>query len=112
VAALQQIFGAKAAAGDISRLAPDQMLVSSDTAKARNLTVGSTVPVQLSRGEARTYTVSGIYESSQLTNPVTLPLSATGSGGMQAMVDALVHPGDVVVVGINGLFGERMADAL
>ncbi|MBB5113810.1 putative ABC transport system permease protein [Micromonospora echinospora] len=77
VAALQQIFGAKAAAGDISKLAPDQMLVSSDTAKARNLTVGSTVPVQLSRGEARTYTVSGIYESSQLTNPVTLPPQAT-----------------------------------
>ncbi|MCZ7429624.1 ABC transporter permease [Micromonospora sp. WMMA1949] len=76
VAALQQIFGAKAAAGDISTLAPDQMLVSSDTAKARNLSVGSTVPVQLSRGEARTYTVSGIYESSQLTNPVTLPPQA------------------------------------
>ncbi|MEU0081856.1 FtsX-like permease family protein [Micromonospora tulbaghiae] len=76
VAALQQIFGAKAAAGDISRLAPDQMLVSSDTAEARNLTVGSTVPVQLSRGEARTYTVSGIYSSSQLTNPVTLPPQA------------------------------------
>ncbi|MCM1015098.1 ABC transporter permease [Micromonospora sp. XM-20-01] len=77
VAALQQIFGAKAAAGDISKLAPDQMLVSSDTAKARNLSVGSTVPVQLSRGDARTYTVSGIYESSQLTNPVTLPPQAT-----------------------------------
>ncbi|MDG4751413.1 ABC transporter permease [Micromonospora sp. WMMD718] len=76
VAALQQIFGAKATAGDISKLAPDQMLVSSDTAKARNLSVGSTVPVQLSRGEARTYTVSGIYESSQLTNPVTLPPQA------------------------------------
>ncbi|HYF27960.1 MAG TPA: aminotransferase class V-fold PLP-dependent enzyme [Baekduia sp.] len=45
-------------------------------------------------------------------NPVTLPLSATGSGGMQTMVDALVRPGDVVVVGVNGLFGERMADAL
>ncbi|MDO3686392.1 ABC transporter permease [Micromonospora sp. C28ISP2-4] len=77
VAALQQIFGAKATAGDISRLAPDQMLVSSDTAKARNLAVGSSVPVQLSRGEARTYTVSGIYSSSQLTNPVTLPPQAT-----------------------------------
>ncbi|MCT2279025.1 ABC transporter permease [Micromonospora chalcea] len=76
VAALQQIFGAKASAGDISKLAPDQMLVSSDTAKARNLSVGSTVPVQLSRGDARTYTVSGIYESSQLTNPVTLPPQA------------------------------------
>ncbi|MEU1812846.1 ABC transporter permease [Micromonospora aurantiaca (nom. illeg.)] len=79
MAALQQIFGAKATAGDISKLAPDQMLLSSDTAKARNLTVGSTVPVQLARGDARTYTVSGIYESSQLTNPVTLPPQAAAN---------------------------------
>ncbi|MFI7284611.1 ABC transporter permease [Micromonospora chersina] len=76
VAALERIFGAKADAGDISRLGPDQMLLSSDTAKSRNLSVGSTVTVQLSRGEARTYTVSGIYESSQLTNPVVLPPQA------------------------------------
>ncbi|MER6592267.1 FtsX-like permease family protein [Micromonospora purpureochromogenes] len=76
VAALERIFGAKATAGDISRLAPDQMLFSSDTAKSRNVSVGSEVSVQLSRGEARTYTVSGIYESSQLTNPVVLPPQA------------------------------------
>ncbi|MGC5020087.1 ABC transporter permease [Micromonospora sp. DT47] len=76
VAALERIFGAKATAGDISRLGPDQMLFSSDTAKSRNVSVGSTVTVQLSRGEARTYTVSGIYESSQLTNPVVLPPQA------------------------------------
>jgi putative ABC transport system permease protein len=76
VAALQQIFGAKATAGDISRLGPDQMLVSSDTATSRSLSVGSTVSVQLSRGDARTYTVTGIYASSQLTNPVVLPGAA------------------------------------
>ncbi|MEH1057360.1 FtsX-like permease family protein [Micromonospora sp. CPCC 206171] len=76
VASLERIFGAKATAGDISRLAPDQMLFSSDTATSRNVSVGSKVSVQLSRGEARTYTVSGIYESSQLTNPVVLPPQA------------------------------------
>ncbi|MCW3816076.1 ABC transporter permease [Micromonospora sp. DR5-3] len=76
VAALERVFGAKATAGDISRLGPDQMLFSSDTAKSRGVSVGSTVTVQLSRGEARTYTVSGIYESSQLTNPVMLPPQA------------------------------------
>ncbi|MEU3457554.1 FtsX-like permease family protein [Micromonospora sp. NPDC006766] len=74
--ALEQIFGAKATAGDISRLGPDQMLVSSDTAKARGVSVGSTVTVQLSRGDAHTYTVSGIYQSNQLTNPVMLPPQA------------------------------------
>ena len=46
------------------------------------------------------------------SNRVALPLSATGSGGMQAMVDTLVAPGDRVVCGVHGLFGERMADAL
>jgi alanine-glyoxylate transaminase / serine-glyoxylate transaminase / serine-pyruvate transaminase len=46
------------------------------------------------------------------TNKVTFPLSATGSGGMQAMVDTLVAPGDRVVVGVHGAFGARMADAL
>ncbi|MER5333624.1 ABC transporter permease [Micromonospora sp. NPDC002717] len=76
VAALRQVFGAEATAGDIDRLAPDGMLVSSDTAKSRGLSVGSQVPVQLSRGEARTYTVTGIYASSQLTNPVVLPPQA------------------------------------
>ncbi|SCG50719.1 ABC transporter permease [Micromonospora halophytica] len=77
VAALERMFGAKAVAGDISRLGPEEMLVSSDTAKSRNVSVGSQVTVQLSRGEARTYTVSGIYESSQLTNPAVLPPQAT-----------------------------------
>jgi alanine-glyoxylate transaminase/serine-glyoxylate transaminase/serine-pyruvate transaminase len=45
-------------------------------------------------------------------NEVTFPLSATGSGGMQAMVDTLIAPGDRVVVGVHGAFGARMADAL
>ncbi|MET8277925.1 FtsX-like permease family protein [Micromonospora sp. NPDC005174] len=76
VASLRQIFGAKATAGDIDRLSPTQMLASSDTAKSRGWSVGSTVTVQLTRGEPRTYTISGIYESSQLTNPVTLPPAA------------------------------------
>ncbi|WP_205695845.1 alanine--glyoxylate aminotransferase family protein [Conexibacter sp. SYSU D00693] len=48
----------------------------------------------------------------QTANDVTLPLSATGSGGMQMLVDALVVPGDRVVCGVHGAFGARMADAL
>jgi alanine-glyoxylate transaminase / serine-glyoxylate transaminase / serine-pyruvate transaminase len=43
-------------------------------------------------------------------NARTLPLSATGSGGMEAAFVNMVEPGDVVVVGVNGLFGERMCD--
>jgi alanine-glyoxylate transaminase/serine-glyoxylate transaminase/serine-pyruvate transaminase len=43
-------------------------------------------------------------------NRRTLPISATGSAGMEASFVNTVHPGDVVVVGVNGLFGERMCD--
>src|SRR5947209_16402294 len=43
-------------------------------------------------------------------NPMTLPVSGTGSAGMEAAFVNTVGPGDVVVVGVNGLFGERMCD--
>jgi alanine-glyoxylate transaminase/serine-glyoxylate transaminase/serine-pyruvate transaminase len=43
-------------------------------------------------------------------NARTLPLSATGSAGMEAAFVNTVHPGDVVVVAVNGLFGQRMTD--
>ena len=45
-------------------------------------------------------------------NRTAFPVSATGSGGMQTMVDNLVRPADRVICGVHGLFGERMADAL
>jgi alanine-glyoxylate transaminase/serine-glyoxylate transaminase/serine-pyruvate transaminase len=43
-------------------------------------------------------------------NRRTLPLSATGSAGMEAAFVNTVGPGDVAVVAVNGLFGERMVD--
>jgi alanine-glyoxylate transaminase / serine-glyoxylate transaminase / serine-pyruvate transaminase len=44
------------------------------------------------------------------TNPRTLPISATGSAGMEAAFVNTVHDGDVVVVAVNGLFGQRMCE--
>ncbi len=43
-------------------------------------------------------------------NALTFPLSATGSGGMETAFVNFVRPGDVVVVGVNGLFGMRMCE--
>lgn len=43
-------------------------------------------------------------------NPLTLPVSGTGSAGMEACFVNLVEPGDTVVVGVNGVFGERMCE--
>jgi len=43
-------------------------------------------------------------------NALTFPVSATGSGGMEAAFVNFVRPGDPVVIGVNGLFGMRMCD--
>jgi alanine-glyoxylate transaminase/serine-glyoxylate transaminase/serine-pyruvate transaminase len=43
-------------------------------------------------------------------NPLTFPVSGTGSAGMEAAFVNVVSPGDPVVIGVNGLFGERMVD--
>jgi alanine-glyoxylate transaminase/serine-glyoxylate transaminase/serine-pyruvate transaminase len=43
-------------------------------------------------------------------NRVTFPVSGTGSAGLEAVVVNLVEPGDRVVVGVNGVFGGRLAE--
>src|SRR3984885_9371258 len=43
-------------------------------------------------------------------NTLTLPISGTGSAGMEACFVNLVEPGDTVIIGVNGVFGERMCE--
>lgn len=43
-------------------------------------------------------------------NPATLPMSGTGSAGMETCFVNLVEKGDRVLVIINGVFGKRMED--
>ena len=46
----------------------------------------------------------------QTKNRLTIPISGTGSSGMEAAFVNFVQPGDKVIIGVNGLFGERMTD--
>lgn len=46
----------------------------------------------------------------QTKNMHTLPISGTGSAGMETCLVNLIEPGDEVVVGVNGVFGSRMVD--
>jgi alanine-glyoxylate transaminase / serine-glyoxylate transaminase / serine-pyruvate transaminase len=46
----------------------------------------------------------------QTQNKLTLPVSGTGSAGMEACVDNLIEPGDTMLVCVNGVFGQRMVD--
>src|SRR5215510_8283850 len=43
-------------------------------------------------------------------NEMTFPVSGTGSAGMEFCFVNLVEPGDEVIIGINGVFGTRMAE--
>jgi alanine-glyoxylate transaminase/serine-glyoxylate transaminase/serine-pyruvate transaminase len=44
------------------------------------------------------------------THEMTFPVSGTGSAGMEFCFVNLIEPGDEVVIGINGVFGQRMAE--
>jgi alanine-glyoxylate transaminase/serine-glyoxylate transaminase/serine-pyruvate transaminase len=44
------------------------------------------------------------------SNSLTLPISGTGSAGMEAAFVNFVRAGDPVVIGVNGVFGERMCE--
>ncbi len=43
-------------------------------------------------------------------NSLTLPVSGTGTAGMEAALANLIEPGDSVVIGVCGYFGARIAD--
>lgn len=43
-------------------------------------------------------------------NRLTFPVSGTGSAGMEICFVNVVRPGDPVVIGVNGVFGQRMCE--
>jgi alanine-glyoxylate transaminase/serine-glyoxylate transaminase/serine-pyruvate transaminase len=46
----------------------------------------------------------------QTENPMTIPISGTGSAAMEATLANIVEPGDVVLVAVMGYFGYRVVD--
>jgi alanine-glyoxylate transaminase/serine-glyoxylate transaminase/serine-pyruvate transaminase len=46
----------------------------------------------------------------QTDNPLTIAVSGTGSAAMEATIANSVEPGDVVLVGVMGYFGNRLVD--
>ena len=46
----------------------------------------------------------------QTENELTIPMSGTGSAGMETCFVNLIEPGDEVLVCVNGVFGTRMCD--
>ena len=50
-----------------------------------------------------------LREAFQTTNDFAIALSGTGTAGMQAALCNTIEPGDAVVIGTMGYFGERLA---
>src|SRR5262249_4248864 len=48
----------------------------------------------------------------QTDNRLTIAISGTGSAGMEASIVNLIEPGDAIAVGINGVFGTRLASVV
>jgi alanine-glyoxylate transaminase / serine-glyoxylate transaminase / serine-pyruvate transaminase len=43
-------------------------------------------------------------------NQLTIPISGTGSAGMEAAICNFIEPGDPIVICVNGYFGERLVN--
>jgi alanine-glyoxylate transaminase/serine-glyoxylate transaminase/serine-pyruvate transaminase len=69
--------------------------------------VGHLDPVFLERMEETKQLLRKVFRTA---NTLTIPISATGSAGMEACFVNLLEPGDTAIVGVNGVFGTRMAD--
>lgn len=46
----------------------------------------------------------------QTDNRFTIPVSGTGSAAMEAALANCIEPGDVVLIGVNGYFGQRLCE--
>ena len=55
-------------------------------------------------------TMDLLRKAFRTTNSLTIPISGTGSAGMEAGVMNLLEPGDRIVVAVAGYFGERIAE--
>lgn len=51
-----------------------------------------------------------LQQAFKTENEMTLACSGTGSAGAEMLMDNLVEPGDTCLIGINGVFGGRLAD--
>eukprot|EP00878_Enallax_costatus_P007361 GHUV01007710.1.p1 GENE.GHUV01007710.1~~GHUV01007710.1.p1 ORF type:complete len:415 (+),score=114.74 GHUV01007710.1:230-1474(+) len=52
----------------------------------------------------------GLRYMFQTESPYTLMISGTGHAGMEAAVANLLEPGEKIIVGVNGIWGERVSD--
>ncbi len=98
LARLADVYGATAQAGTLATLRDDQAVVSTEEAAERGIGVGSTIRVQLSRGDPHSYTVVGTYVEEDLPGAILLPAAATKDFGLPQPVIGFVRLADGAAV--------------
>jgi alanine-glyoxylate transaminase/serine-glyoxylate transaminase/serine-pyruvate transaminase len=89
-------------------LGPGPSPVSSRVLKALSLpVVGHLDPEFL---KIMDQSMAMLREVFQTKNRLALPMSGTGSAGMETCFVNVIEPGDSVLIGVNGVFGTRMVD--
>jgi putative ABC transport system permease protein len=91
LADVREVLGIRAASGSLADVRAGELVIDSDSARSRGLAVGDTTQVQLPRGDAATYTVVGIYERTDTTNGILLPVSAAADFAVPAPSTALLQ---------------------
>jgi len=77
LSSVREVLGLQPKSGSMDALSDNQVVVDDKTAKDWKLSLGSTVPIQFSRGEEQTFTVSGIYKKGDTANGFLLPDTVT-----------------------------------
>jgi putative ABC transport system permease protein len=98
LARLADVYGATAQAGTLATLRDDQAVVSTEEAAERGIGVGSTIRVQLSRGDPHSYTVVGTYVEEDLPGAILLPAAATKDFGLPQPIIGFVRLADGAAV--------------
>lgn len=70
-------------------------------------TIGHLDPYYLQLMDQMQGMLRGLFRTE---NPLTMAISGTGSAGQEATIVNLLEPGDSILVCINGVFGNRLAD--
>ena len=94
LAQLTDAYGAPA----MKALADDQIAVSTQEAEKRGWSVGSVIPIQLSRGDPHRYTLAATYDQKLLTGNYLLPAAATKDFGVTQPVNGFVRLTDGTTV--------------
>jgi putative ABC transport system permease protein len=98
LARLADAYGATPTSGRLATLRPDQIAVGTTEAQDRGWTLGTRLTVQLSRGEARTYTIAATYAEDSLPGNYLLPAAAAADFAVPQPVYGFVRLRDGVPV--------------